>query len=57
MTCVGEIVNFRLENAILGAKMSTSGRRFEIYLTDACNIVVGRLSSKLVETIILSLDD
>jgi len=51
-TCLGEILNFRSENAILLGKVSTSSRRIEIYLPETVNFLIGRQSSTLLETII-----
>jgi len=57
ITCLGEILNFQSENAILLEKVSTSGRRIEIYLAEAFNFLVGRLSSTLLETVIIRPED
>jgi len=57
MTCLGEILNFRSESAFVLGKVSTSGCRIEIYLTEAQNFLVCWLSSRLVQTIILLPED
>jgi hypothetical protein len=55
--CLSEIVNNRSTSAIIDGKYSISDRRGEIYLAQAGNFVVGRLSSTVVESIIFQLVD
>jgi len=55
--CLREVLNFQSENAILLEEDSTSGRRIEIYLAEACNCAVRRLSSTVAESIIFQAED
>jgi len=55
--CLREVLNFQSENAILLEEDSTSGRRIEIYLAEARNFPVGRLSSTVAESIIFRAED
>jgi len=52
-----KFLNFQSETAILLGKVSTSGRRIEIYLAEAFNFLLGRLTSSLLETIIIRPED
>jgi len=56
-TCTGEIFNFQSENAILLGKVPTSDSRIELYLAQARNFLVERLSSKLADIICFRPED
>jgi len=55
--CLGELLNFRSEHAILFGKVSSSGQRIKMSLVEPQTILVRRLNSTLVATIICKLDD
>jgi hypothetical protein len=55
--CLGGILNFRSEHAILLGKVSASGRRIEMHLGEARNLLVGGQNSTLLATIIFRPDD
>jgi len=55
--CLREVLNFKLDNAILLEEDSTSGWRIGIYLAEARNFPVGTLSAMVAESIIFRAED
>jgi hypothetical protein len=48
--CLGEILNFQSDHAVLFEKVSASGWRIKMYLVEVSKLPVGRLNSTQVVT-------